>query len=94
MMATKRARISCVNKTNRADPHDRIHSVGGYTDKPWKISQTEAVRLIESGEWSFYTDEGGRTAEVIVATHNGNKYLKTQADGLHPDNLLALKECP
>jgi hypothetical protein len=31
---------------------------------------------------------------VIVATHNGNKYIKTEADGIHPDNLLALPECP
>ena len=93
-MAKNRARISCINKTNRMDPHDRIHSVGGYTDKQWKISQQQAIAHIESGEWSFYTNEGGKTAEVVVAVHNGNKYLKTEADGLHPNNLLALKECP
>jgi hypothetical protein len=33
-------------------------------------------------------------AEVIIATHLGHKYLKTTADGVHPDNLLALPECP
>jgi len=30
---------------------------------------------------------------VIVAVHNGRKYLKTAADGYSPDNLLALPEC-
>jgi Protein of unknown function (DUF3892) len=37
---------------------------------------------------------GGRTVAVIVAFHSGRKYLKTEADGYSPDNLLALPECP
>jgi hypothetical protein len=31
---------------------------------------------------------------VIVAVHNGHKYIKTKADGIQPDNLLSLPECP
>jgi hypothetical protein len=32
---------------------------------------------------------------VIVAVSQwGNKYIKTTADGVHPNNLLALPECP
>ena len=36
---------------------------------------------------------GGVSVDVIVASHNGNKYLKTKNDGLQPDNLLSLPEC-
>ncbi|WP_157785358.1 DUF3892 domain-containing protein, partial [Bradyrhizobium yuanmingense] len=25
---------------------------------------------------------------------NGHKYIKTKADGIQPDNLLSLPECP
>lgn len=90
------ARISCINKTYRNDPHDRIHSVGGTNPNGsrWKQSQQQTIQEIESGEWEFYVSEGGRTAKVIVAKHNGNKYIKTVNDGVHPDNLLALPECP
>jgi hypothetical protein len=41
-----------------------------------------------------HLSEAGKTVEVIVATHNGKKYIKTEADGPHPNNLLALPECP
>jgi len=36
----------------------------------------------------------GRRVRVIVETHNRRKYLKTEADGYAPNNLLALPECP
>jgi len=92
----KRARIRCINKTDRLNPHERIRSVGGVNPDGgrWKQSQQQTIQDIESGEWEFYVSQAGRTVNVIVATHNGNKYIKTEADGIHPDNLLALPECP
>ncbi len=90
-----RVEIKCVNKTDRTNPHERIHSVGGvHNGKPWKLSLDKAIAGIESGQWAFWTQGGGKVAEVIIATHLGHKYLKTTADGVHPDNLLALQECP
>lgn len=36
----------------------------------------------------------GSVVSVIVAVSRfGNKYLKTEADGEHPNNLLSLPEC-
>ena len=87
--------ITCINKTYRQDPHDRIHSVGGESaSSRWKKLQTTAISEIEARVNTFYTRVNGVRANVSVATHNGHKYIKTENDGLHPNNLLSLPECP
>ena len=88
------ARISCINKNPREDRHHSITHVGGYTDRQWKITKEVAIAHIESGEWEFYTFENNHRRKVVVASRNGRKYLKTEADQDTPDNLLSLKECP
>jgi hypothetical protein len=43
---------------------------------------------------AFWTQGGGKAANVIVAVRpSGRKYLKTEADGIEPNNLLALPKC-
>jgi hypothetical protein len=88
--------IKCINKTNRTDPHDRIHSVGGTNPdgKRWKLTTDQAIAGIDEGKWRFYTSVNGKSVWVIIATHNGHRYLKTEADGVGQNNLLALPECP
>jgi hypothetical protein len=87
--------IQCISKSPRMDPHQRISNVGGVSNgKRWNLSLDKAIAGIEAGEWTFWTKGGGRTVDVIIAKHNGNKYLKTVADDVHPDNLLALPDCP
>jgi hypothetical protein len=88
--------VTCINKTDRPNPHERIRNIGGQTGGTrWKLSQQEAIDGIESGKWSFYVSAAGKTVKVIVAIGRwGNKYLKTEADGEQPDNLLSLPECP
>jgi hypothetical protein len=89
--------VKCINKSDRYNPHERILSIGGTNSAgtKWKLSQEDAIKGIEDGKWSFYVTQGMRTVDVIVAVSQyGHKYLKTVADGLQPDNLLSLPECP
>lgn len=82
--------VTCINKTNRFNPHERIQNIGG---SGFKFSQPDAIRYIEQGIHSFYVTVGRNTVKVIVAKHEGNKYIKTENDGIQPDNLLSLPEC-
>ncbi len=92
----KRAQIRCINKSDRTSPHERIRSVGGINPDGgrWKQSVATTIQEIESKEWSFYVSVGGVTADVIIATNDGHKYLRTTADSSTRDNLLSLPECP
>lgn len=90
-------KITCINKSDRFDPHERILFFGGINNDntKWKISQQQAIDGIESGKWKFYVSVNGQSVWVIVATSRyGNKYLKTENDGEQPNNLLSLPECP
>lgn len=88
--------VKCVKKTNRTDPHERIHSIGGINPngERWYLTLIQAIAGIEAGKWKFYTSVAGKSVWVVIATHNGNKYLKTEADSIHTNNLLSLPECP
>jgi Protein of unknown function (DUF3892) len=83
--------ITCVTKRgSHYDPHERIQAIGG---SGWTKPEDAAISDIENGTNSYYVSVNGRSVAVVVATHNGRKYLKTEPDGYSPDNLLALPEC-
>lgn len=89
-----RVQISCIEKADRYSPYDRIQFVGGFHNgSKWKLSLNAAIAGVENGEYSFYTNVNGHTRNVVVATRNGIKYLKTEADNDTPDNLLSLSTC-
>ncbi|GAB2699046.1 hypothetical protein GCM10027037_24370 [Mucilaginibacter koreensis] len=59
----------------------------------WKLSLSEAILGIEQSRYTFYTQVNGHKQNVIIASRNEVKYLKTEADTDTPDNLLSLPEC-
>lgn len=87
--------VVCITKRGgHYNPHERISHVGIATGRGReRYSQEQVISWIESRQHSFYVAQGSRRVEVIVATRNGRKYLKTTADGAEPNNLLALPEC-
>lgn len=89
--------ISCVNKTDRYNPHERIRSVGGKLNdgRRWRYSQEQAIKFIKDKTCRFFVRQAGKEVAVIVAeSRYGHLYLKTVADGEQPNNLLSLNECP
>jgi len=95
-MATK-LQVKCINKSDRYNAHERIKNIGGNTGgQQWKQSESSAIQYIKSGTYAYYVinNEGKEIAVIIATSRYGNEYLKTVADGEHPDNLLSLPECP
>lgn len=89
----QRVRVTCVRKRDRQNPHERIEGIGGGPP-PWYMTEDQAIRAIQNGQYTFYVMVNGREVDVEVADHNGRPYLKTKADGYAPNNLLSLPECP
>ena len=89
--------IQCINKSDGLAPHERIRSVGGKNPDGagWKLSLARAIEGTKEGAWRFWTSGGGKNVWVVIAkTPTGDEYLKTEADDIQPDNLLALPDCP
>lgn len=85
------ALVSCINKIPRNNTHEGITHVGGST---WKWSRQQVVDSIKAKTNTFYTMVNGRRAEIGVVNGPNGDYLRTYADGVWSDNLLALPECP
>jgi hypothetical protein len=88
----------CIVKRDRKNAHERIQAIGGVNaDRTrWKLSESDAIAGIKSRKYSFYVERpaGHRVSVIVAKTTAGHEYLKTQADGEQPNNLLALPECP
>jgi hypothetical protein len=94
--------IRCINKPDHASPHERITHIGNGT---WRLPIDTAIALIQSKRHTFYTltpnDVFGlvsRRVDIGVVLAEGGllgrrAYVRTYADGVWTDNLLALPEC-
>jgi hypothetical protein len=92
-----RHQVNCINKRgSHYDAHERISHIGGPNDNGtrWKLTEEEAIKSIEEGKYQFYVSVNGRSVNIIIASHNRRKYLKTESDDYSPNNLLNLSDCP
>ena len=95
-MANTNVEITCITKRgDHYDPHHRIEGVGGLQNgRRFWDSQEQVIRNIEADRIGYWVKVDGKAVRVIVALHNGHKYIKTEADSTTRNNLLALSECP
>lgn len=75
------------------DADRRLQGLGGVGG--WYRDIDTLIRAIEAKTLSLWTTTtAGQSVWVVVAQRaNGRKYLKTQADGIEPNNLLKLPVC-
>jgi len=85
----------CVSSVTRAysrDPLERVDTISGVnSDRTrWKLSQAAAIIAIEAGTHEFFLNAEGKPVKLTVFTHQGEKYLRTEREKTHPDDLLSL----
>ncbi|MFI5357380.1 MAG: DUF3892 domain-containing protein [Opitutales bacterium] len=88
----KRA-VQSVCRAYSRDPLERIDSIGGVNadHTRWMLTQTAAIEAIEAGTDEFFVNEpGGTKVKLVVLKHRDQKYLRTEREASHPDDLLTL----
>jgi len=86
--------VTC-HKKDDANIHTRIEGLGGPGGGGWYRTLDVLIAGIENRTFDLWTvSQEGKSVWVVVAQRKGHKYLKTEADGEEPDNLLALPQCP
>jgi hypothetical protein len=87
--------VTCITKREHYNPHERILGIGNNSSGilSWWRAEDDAIRDVEVDPSSYFVSVSGQSVWVIVATHNGRKYLKTTSDGYAPNNLLSLPDC-
>ena len=87
--------VRCITKRQHHNPHERIQGIGGTNSLGvrWWRAEDDAIHDVERDPDSYFASANGKSVRVVVATHNGRKYLKTVTDGYEPNNLLSLPDC-
>ncbi|HZZ56485.1 MAG TPA: DUF3892 domain-containing protein [Opitutaceae bacterium] len=92
----KEIQVSCITKSTPYGSHEHITHIGGIGSTAWRLTKESAIRRIDSKEESFFTIDKttGKRAYVGVVREAGKPpFLRTHADGVWNDNLLAQPTC-
>ncbi len=90
-------KITCINKDAgyHQNPHKAIRGLGWTNDITGQVGWSTRLQMydfvIKGGE--AYVSSGLTRARLMVAIHEGTRYVKTIADETKRDNLLYLPEC-
>lgn len=88
----RRRAVSSVTRAYSHDPLERVEAIGGVnSDRTrWKLSQAAATAAIDAGTDEFFVNADGLPVKLVVLNHRGQKYLATEREKTHPDDLLSL----
>lgn len=88
----RRREVTSASRAYSHDPLERINSIGGVnSDRTrWQLSQAAAIAAIETGNDEFFVKAGGALVKLVVYTSRQEKYLRTEREATHPDDLLKL----
>lgn len=84
--------VTCHTPDN-ADKDRRLQGVGGPVGDGWYRTVDQMIAHIEGGDRFWTVDQQGNSVWLMVSSRNGRKYIKTESDGVEPNNLLALPHC-
>lgn len=90
-----RIEVTCVTQNVSYQEYERIENIGGLNPNGtrWKVSQQRAIIGIEQKKWHFYINKNNSIIDIIIASNNGRKYLKTKEDD-SVNSLWDLPDCP
>lgn len=85
-------KVTC---TTKHSTYERITDVGCVSDAGHnhRFTEEEVLHRIDSGDEFHVTRPEGHTVKVVRAERHNRPYIKTEADGERPDNLLSLPHC-
>jgi hypothetical protein len=90
MIRPFRRSVSRVTRAYSHDPLERIAAIGGANaDRTsWTLSQAAAIASIEAGTAEFVFTAQDQLVRLTVLTRSGEKYLQSEREKTHPDDLL------
>jgi hypothetical protein len=87
--------VTSASRRSHDSPAHRVTALAGLhgDGTTWQLSVEQVIAAVERGERFYVTAPDGSQIKLVVShTHAGRRYLRTTADGIAPDNLLALPE--
>jgi Protein of unknown function (DUF3892) len=88
--------VTCITKPHPDSPHEHITELGNPRAN-WKWSRERVIASIDAKTNTFYTIDPRteKRADIGVVRPAGKPaYVRTHADGVWTDNLLAMDQCP
>lgn len=88
----RRRAVSTINRSYSHDPLERIDSIGGVnSDRTrWTLTQVAAIAAIEAGTDEFFVSTETGKVKLVVLRNREQKYLQSEREAQHPDELLSL----
>ena len=91
-------KVTCIRKPHPQSPHEHITHLGNPSSAGggWIWTREQVIRSIDEHTNTFYVldPKTNRRADIAVVRTAGHPpYVRTHADGVWTDNLLALNQC-